>query len=78
MTEPTRPRRPAGTPAGEVGPPRWVKAFMVVGAGVVVVVLVLLLAGGDHGPGRHSGSGAAPPPVATTRPPTGWQVGQWL
>ena len=76
MTEPARPRRSAGTPGREIGTPRWVKAFIVVGGVVVVVVLVLLLAGGDHGPGRHSGNGAAPPAVAAYRPSAGRHVDQ--
>ena len=40
------------------GPPRWVKVFGIVLAGLVLLaVLVVLLSGGRHGPGRHVGFG---------------------
>ena len=43
--------------------PRWVKASLLIVAGLIVLVVVLQLAGrggglGDHGPGRH-GVGAS-------------------
>ena len=57
-----------GPHAGYRPRPRWLKAFMIIGAVIVVVLLAMvLLGGGEHGPGRHmGGSGGHHPPAIVT------------
>lgn len=56
-------------PGGETHPgmPRWVKAFVVVGALLLVLIVVMrVTGGGGHGPGRHG----APQDTETPPPAT--------
>lgn len=57
-------------PGGEAHPgmPRWVKAFVVVGALLLVLIVVTRVTGGGHGPGRHGApQDTEPSPPATTQ-----------
>lgn len=51
-----------GSTSDTDGMPRWVKAFLLVGALLVAALVVAKLtgAGGDHGPGLHTGGGDEP------------------
>lgn len=44
------------------GTPRWVKAFLSIGAALVLLFLLANITGlaGDHGPGRHGSGGNTP------------------
>ena len=47
------------------GPPRWVKAFVIVAVVLVLLFVVLqVVGGGGHGPGRHTGGAGDRTPLA--------------
>ena len=49
--------------------PRWVRAFIAVGAIAVVIVSATMLTGGaDHGPGRHQPETPAETPTSHVPP----------
>lgn len=48
--------------------PRWVRAFVIVGAAVIVLLLLALLTGSEHGPGRHGAAGSSMIPTEAVGP----------
>jgi hypothetical protein len=51
------------------GMPRWVKAFVIIGAVLAVLLVVGLVFGkGEHGPGRHGGGGDRETPTSHVLP----------